>query len=280
MLKFTRAATLGLASLLCNTSSAYRKEEKEYTSDEEILLKEWETHMGDFVPEDMLNILLESRDQISIFTDIEVASTDVRAAYYVSGGTKKETVDIFVHDPYGDRIVAQRGKNQGIIRFSTAKYGPGTYEFVISNTRDRVDGKPITFALHSGQDDVHDEFGEHILKDSPEWQQHISESDPNKYAEIFGGGKVEEPYDELHSYADEEDLKSLNTIMGKSIKSVRKLVQETKMSLTRQTDRNQELQDGQYYNGLAMLVECTVFCSIVSVFLYHMKKTLDTKTLL
>ena len=68
------------------------------------MMEEWDLHMSDFVPEDMLTIELNTREEISLH---EYASADrdmqyVRGAYFVNSGKSteaKQLIDFFVLDP-------------------------------------------------------------------------------------------------------------------------------------------------------------------------------------
>jgi hypothetical protein len=48
------------------------------------MMEEWDTHMSDFVPEDMLAVELQPREEISIHEDAPYDSIYMRGAYFVN----------------------------------------------------------------------------------------------------------------------------------------------------------------------------------------------------
>ena len=88
------------------------------------MMEEWDTHMSDFVPEDMLTIDLGTREEISLheFADSKRGMQYIRGAYFVNSGQsteKKQLIDFFVLDPNYQVIYSRRGKDEGIFRFNT-----------------------------------------------------------------------------------------------------------------------------------------------------------------
>merc|ERR1711939_252316 len=58
------------------------------------MMEEWDTHMSDFVPDDMLTVELQPREEISLHEDAPVESIYMRGAYFVNslpGGTKEDS---------------------------------------------------------------------------------------------------------------------------------------------------------------------------------------------
>ena len=56
--------------------------------------------MHDFVPEDMINIVVDKGKQFAIFEDIShTVPTTVKGAYYVVGGNKEKTIGCVIYDP-------------------------------------------------------------------------------------------------------------------------------------------------------------------------------------
>ena len=67
------------------------------------MMEEWDAHMSDFVPDDMLTIDLNPREEMSLHEDAPDNSIYMRGAYFVNsdaGVDKKDTlIDFFVLDP-------------------------------------------------------------------------------------------------------------------------------------------------------------------------------------
>ena len=80
-----------------------------YLSDEEIN-RIWAEHMHDFVPEDMMNVLVEQDSQELLFEEIgHTESTLIRGAYYVLGGNPDRTINCMVYDPMREVIYKRSG---------------------------------------------------------------------------------------------------------------------------------------------------------------------------
>lgn len=73
--------------------------EDDYLSDEEIH-KLWAEHMHDFVPEDMINIVVDKGATFVVYQDIgHLTPTTIKGAYYVIGGNKEKTISCIIYDP-------------------------------------------------------------------------------------------------------------------------------------------------------------------------------------
>ena len=109
------------------------------------MMREWDEYMEDFVPDDMLQIVLEPKTEITLNEDAPAQSVYMRGAYYVEAppGTKKKNkqVDFFIMDPSYKVVYSRRANDQGIFRFNTTK--AGQYSFVFSNMKDRYNTKSI-----------------------------------------------------------------------------------------------------------------------------------------
>ena len=86
-------------------------------------MEEWDTHMADFVPNDMLSVQLNPREEISLHEDAPDKSTYIRGAYFVNAppGSQKQDrlIDFFVLDPNYAVIFSRRRHEEGIFRFNT-----------------------------------------------------------------------------------------------------------------------------------------------------------------
>lgn len=56
--------------------------------------------MSDFEPEDMLTIMIPSRQEEVFYEHIEVVPSKVRGAWYIGSGDKK-IIDFWIVDPKG-----------------------------------------------------------------------------------------------------------------------------------------------------------------------------------
>ena len=103
--------------------------------------------MHDFVPEDMINAIVESRTTEALFETINHATpTTVKGAYYVYGGNTDKVVSCIVYDPNREIVYKRKGSAQGIIIFETTI--PGEYAFIFANSKSSED-LVVTLALHT-----------------------------------------------------------------------------------------------------------------------------------
>lgn len=74
-------------------------EDDGYLSDDEIH-RLWTEHMHDFVPEDMMNVIVEKNSVESLYEYIgHEKPTTIKGAYYVYGGSKEKSISCIVYDP-------------------------------------------------------------------------------------------------------------------------------------------------------------------------------------
>ena len=133
--------------------------------------------MSDFVPEDLSTFVVDKEDQV-LYTEI-YESTLVRGAFFVNEPEAyKKKVTVLIYGPYGEIIQSHINKEEGIIRFNTKDFGPGTYKFIFeaSNGKIRSGKKAVTFALHTGEIDPDDQYGHHILMQDPEWREFFTKT--------------------------------------------------------------------------------------------------------
>lgn len=102
--------------------------------------------MHDFVPDDMLNIIVESKSTEALFEQISHDTpTTIKGAYYVLNGNENAKVDCVIYDPKRQVLYKRRGSSQGIFVFESTV--PGEYAIILSNMHSGED-LTITFALH------------------------------------------------------------------------------------------------------------------------------------
>jgi len=74
-------------------------EDEEGVSDKQIT-KLWAEHMHDFMPEDMVNFIIQDKQHTVLFENIgHNQPTKIKGAYYVKGGNKTKYVSVLVLDP-------------------------------------------------------------------------------------------------------------------------------------------------------------------------------------
>jgi len=66
--------------------------------------------MHDFVPEDMMNAVVEKKSTEALFEVISHKEpTRIKGAYYVYGGNKDKTISCVVYDPNRDVVFKRKG---------------------------------------------------------------------------------------------------------------------------------------------------------------------------
>lgn len=166
--------------------------------------------MSDFVPDDMLTVEIDAREEISLHEDAPEDPIYIRGAYFVNApaGTSKEDklIDFFVLDTNFKVIFSRRRHEEGIFRFNTTQ--KGSYSFVFSNMKDRVNKKQVTLALHPGYD--------------AKTANKKDEKEKSENQEMAAAAGVEI-----------EEVKKLSGQIRKIYKNVRNLMVESKMSMVR-----------------------------------------------
>lgn len=121
-------------------------------------MDQWDTHMADFEPEDMLTIIIPARQEEKFYEYIATTPAKVRGAWYIGSGDKK-VLDFWIVDPSGQISFKTEGRNEGLFYFDATK--EGTYEFVFSNVRS-WEIKELTFAVHFGNHSDDHASAEHL----------------------------------------------------------------------------------------------------------------------
>lgn len=102
-----------------------------YLTDEDIN-RIWQEHMHDFVPEDMMNVIVEKKSTEALFETINhIEPTTIKGAYYVLGGNQEKTISCIIYDPNREIVYKRKGSAQGILLFDTTI--PGEYAIIFSN---------------------------------------------------------------------------------------------------------------------------------------------------
>ena len=108
----------------------------------------WAKHMHDFVPDDLINFIVEQGTALVFYESINhVTPTLVKGAYYVHGGDKAPPLEaIMIQDPIKNVIFKRSEEIQGIILFNTTT--AGEYTFIFANFKGPTD-LAVTMALHT-----------------------------------------------------------------------------------------------------------------------------------
>ena len=149
-------------------------EDDGYLSDDEIH-RLWTEHMHDFVPEDMMNTVIEKNSVEALYENIShTTPTTIKGAYYVYGGSKEKSISCVVYDPDRNVLYKRKGSPQGILVFDTTV--PGEYSVVFSNFQSGQD-LIVTLALHTYEDDKesHPEYdltddGERVMRNQDQFK--------------------------------------------------------------------------------------------------------------
>jgi hypothetical protein len=121
-------------------------EDAEGVSDTEIT-KMWQEHMHDFVPEDMINFVIQDGKHSVLFETIgHHMPTKIKGAYYVKGGNSSKFVSVIVMDPTRKIVYYKKQAPQHIIIFDSTI--PGEYSFIFGNFFGSQD-ITVTMALHT-----------------------------------------------------------------------------------------------------------------------------------
>lgn len=112
-------------------ADTFTPDSDDYLTDDQIN-KIWAEHMHDFVPEDMLNAVVEHQTTEALFHTINHKEpTTIKGAYYVLGGNREKTVSCIVYDPNREIVYKRTKSAQGIIIFDTTV--PGEYAIIFNN---------------------------------------------------------------------------------------------------------------------------------------------------
>lgn len=122
------------------------------------IMAQWDEHMSDFEPSDMLTINIPSRTDEIFYEFISETPSKVRGAYYIGSGEKK-LIDFWVIDPSNRIFNTVQGKNEGLFVFDAQQ--TGIYQFVFSNSR-YWEAKDLTFAIHFGNHTDDHASAEHL----------------------------------------------------------------------------------------------------------------------
>ena len=110
------------------------------------LMKEWEEHMKDFVPADMVTFEVSPRGEDEFFEEIDTLPSFVRGAWFVSS-VEANDIDFTILDPLRHVIFQRKSKREAIFYFDANR--KGIYSFIFKNNK-ILQKRTITFALHCG----------------------------------------------------------------------------------------------------------------------------------
>ena len=88
--------------------------------------------MHDFVPEDMVNLVVEPRSIQAVFEEINHETpTLIKGAFFVLGGSEAKVISCMVYDPNREIIYKRTEHPESILNFETTV--PGEYTIVFQN---------------------------------------------------------------------------------------------------------------------------------------------------
>lgn len=153
-----------------------------YLTDEDIN-RIWSEHMHDFVPEDMMNVIVEHKSTEALFETINhIEPTAIKGAYYVLKGNQDKTVSCVIYDPNREIVYKRKGSAQGILLFDTTV--PGEYAIIFSNQQSGED-LTVTLALHT-YEEQEDEIKYDITPEGVRFEVTQKTAEETK-EEILGG---------------------------------------------------------------------------------------------
>ena len=105
--------------------------------------------MHDFVPEDMVNFVIEHGTAQVFYAEIgHTTPTMIKGAYYVHGGSDAKPLSgMIIQDPIKNVIYKRSDELQGIMLFNTTV--PGEYSFIFANFDSFGTDKTVTLAIHT-----------------------------------------------------------------------------------------------------------------------------------
>lgn len=110
------------------------------------LMKEWDMHMADFVPADLVSFEIPPRGQEEFFEVIDELPSKVRGAFFVSSKETKD-IDLVIYDPGKTVIYESRKKKEDLFHFEAERRGRYVFLFTNHKFAEKVQ---LTLALHTG----------------------------------------------------------------------------------------------------------------------------------
>ena len=187
--------------------------------------------MHDFVPEDMINFVLEKGQNMAFFEQIgHTVPTTVKGAYYVMGGNKDKTVSCIIYDPNRNIVYKRVNSAQGIVVFDTS--GPGEYAIMFTNGKANQD-ITITLAFHTYEDnrdvpikyDIDANTGKRF-----EISRDPAATKEDAFADAIGG--------EDNAAATDNEIQNVRKALKEIQTMAKQILNEAKMSFMRQTGHN------------------------------------------
>lgn len=96
------------------------------------LMKEWDVHMSDFVPDDIITFELQSRGRDEYLVEILETPTRFRGAWFIASRQGKD-MNFAIFDPSGNLIVERKAKSEALFHFEAEI--PGIYYIKFKNTK-------------------------------------------------------------------------------------------------------------------------------------------------
>ena len=96
------------------------------------LMKEWETHMTDFVPADLITFEISGGSEEEFFEEIMMVPSFVRGAYFVASSESTD-IDLTILDPLKTVVYQKLRRKEGLFHFDAKRRG--TYSFIFKNQK-------------------------------------------------------------------------------------------------------------------------------------------------
>ena len=242
----------------------------------------WSEHMHDFVPEDMVNAVVEARTMEGLFEQINHETpTTIKGAFYVLDGSDEKTIDCVIYDPNRNIVYKRKNSSQGIFVFETTV--PGEYSIVFSNMRSGID-LTVTLCLHT-YEEKEEEKAWKILDDGSRIEvtnglaasSKVPSSSPSTNSADAQAESMIAPEDMA---ATDAEVKEVKVFLMQIDKACKQIQSEAKLSLMRQNGHNEDLLQNQDWNFYFVLIEVFAFVSISAYQITHIKKLLENKLII
>ena len=228
--------------------------------------------MHDFVPEDMMNTIIEKNSVEALYEYIgHTKPTTIKGAYYVYGGSKEKSISCVVYDPDRNVLYKRKGSPQGILVFDTTV--PGEYSVVFSNFQSGQD-IIVTLALHTYEEDK-EEHAEYDLTDDGDRVMRNADKSANDDGEETIDNRSED-----EKGANDDDVGNVRQMLRDIQVKSKQIQSEAKMSLMRQNGHNEDILNSASWNFYVALIELCAFGGILWFQVHHIKKCLDNKLIL
>eukprot|EP01017_Pseudomicrothorax_dubius_P043554 TRINITY_DN7277_c0_g1_i2.p1 TRINITY_DN7277_c0_g1~~TRINITY_DN7277_c0_g1_i2.p1 ORF type:complete len:283 (-),score=84.17 TRINITY_DN7277_c0_g1_i2:120-968(-) len=118
------------------------------------VMEDWNEHMHDFIPSDMVTFELGGSDEETFVETIDTTPIEVKGAYFVTGSGESSNVDFLIVDPTDAILLLRSDKNEGVFYFNATKKGVHQFRFINKHYFETL---KITLTLHVGSLNLEEE---------------------------------------------------------------------------------------------------------------------------